>query len=306
MIILIELLFALFHLVVMIALPVAGAVNVVRRSRITGYLFLLVTSSGAGLAGAMWFTGGTRIWGGLAVFATSFLFGTVAGESGRAKQPFSPMAFRVLVFSLTPMAAGIIGYAVMSGPNFYPSILRVMQATLNEAFELQKSRGLVPDEAAFQAVREAQEALLPQRAYMAPGLALAGTAAWIALCLVQLVRFAGVWSREDLFCFRLPEWVMAPALLLGLVTAGFGLTREWDNHYHVAVGYLYFAAVPYLAQGMAVSAVLFRKLGIPVWLTYFAVVTLSPLVLGAGIADLWADFRTRLAKPVTSGGSGDQ
>ncbi len=298
---LLQFLFSILHLVLMVAVPVTAAVNVMRRPRRTGYAFAAVLSVIAGVAGGMWFGVLLLYPGALAAGASAFLLAAAAGEAGRRKEPFSPAASRALFAALVPGAAGLLAGAVVLGTDFYPFIRTLLETTLNEAIELQRSQGLM-DGKILDDLKAEQLAGIASRTYMMPGLLLAGAAGWAALCLIQVARYSGVWTRDDLLAFRLPDWLMIPALALGAVTGVLGLLPEYANHFHVATGFVYFAGALYAMQGLAVTASLFAKLGLPVWLSWFALATLLPVITGVGIMDLWGNFRGRMAR----WGSGDK
>ncbi len=304
MTILFALLVSFVHLVLLVALPVVGAVNVIRRPRRTGYIFLCILSVVAGLAGALGFGAGVGLYAGLTMSAMTFLFGSVAGEYGRRRVPFSEAAFRTLVTAVAPLAFTLAAYAAFAGGDFYPSIRQFMESMITQAIDLQKQQGALDDATlkALEAAAPEQAVFLTTRAYMMPGTLLAAATGWFAICLMQVAKFSGVWTRDDLYNFRLPEWLMVPALLGGLATGAFGLSAVWTNHYHVAMGFLYVGGVLYAAQGVAVTATFFRHLGVPAWLAVFALITLFPAVLAAGVMDMWADFRGRMAKWGTASG----
>ncbi|MEJ2671919.1 MAG: DUF2232 domain-containing protein [Deltaproteobacteria bacterium] len=136
-----------------------------------------------------------------------------------------------------------------------------------------------------------------------PGLMVAnmGLVAWLNVVLArQLCSLIG-WGEPEppLYHWVAPEWLVFP--LLG---AGFLLLVPVTGASFVGLNLLLILGVLYFAQGLAVVATWFHRLGLPRVLRIigYPLMFLNPVffvIITLGLMDLWLDFR-RLHRPKES------
>jgi hypothetical protein len=154
---------------------------------------------------------------------------------------------------------------------------------------------LAPGQGNDQAVMEALLDLLDGWAPFLPG-----QAASAVLLFVLLALFLGRWWQALLFNpggFR-PEFhelrLGRPLALLALGLFGAAVLSGWPPLTNLAL----VLGTLYTVQGIAlIHALVFKLHGSPAWLVLFYLLLaplLSQLVMALGVADAWADFRTRI------------
>lgn len=136
-----------------------------------------------------------------------------------------------------------------------------------------------------------------------PGLMVAnmGLVAWLNVVLARKLFALLGWGEPQppLYQWVAPEWLIFP--LLG---AGFLLLVPVSGVRFVGLNLLLVLAVLYFAQGLAVVATWFHRLGLP-WpfrMIGYPLMFLNPvffLIITLGLMDLWLDFR-RLHRPKES------
>jgi uncharacterized protein YybS (DUF2232 family) len=139
--------------------------------------------------------------------------------------------------------------------------------------------------------------------WVLPGLMVAnmGLVAWLNVVLArQLYALLG-WGEPEppLYQWVAPEWLVFP-----LVGAGFLLLVPVSGIRFVGLNLLLVLAVLYFAQGLAVVATWFHRLGLPRVLRIigYPLMFLNPVfvvIITLGLMDLWLDFR-RLHRPKES------
>jgi uncharacterized protein YybS (DUF2232 family) len=136
-----------------------------------------------------------------------------------------------------------------------------------------------------------------------PGLMIAnmGLMAWLNVVLARQLYFLWGWGEPEAPLYRwvAPEWLIFP--LLG---AGFLLLVPVSGVRFIGLNLLLVLALLYFAQGLAVVATWFHRLGLPRALRIigYPVMFLNPvffLIIILGLMDLWLDFR-RLHRPKDS------
>jgi uncharacterized protein YybS (DUF2232 family) len=133
-----------------------------------------------------------------------------------------------------------------------------------------------------------------------PGLMVVnmGLVAWLNVVLArQLYALLG-WGEPDppLYHWVAPEW-----LIFLLVGAGFTLLVPMTQVRFTSLNLLLILAVLYFAQGLAVVANWFHRLGLPrpLRVVGYPLMFLNPVffvIITLGLIDLWLDFR-RLHRP---------
>jgi uncharacterized protein YybS (DUF2232 family) len=136
-----------------------------------------------------------------------------------------------------------------------------------------------------------------------PGLMVAnmGLVAWLNVVLARQLQALLGWGQPDppLYNWVAPEWLIFP--LLG---AGVLLLVPVTAVRFVGLNLLLVLAVLYFAQGLAVVATWFHRLGLPRALRMigYPLMFLNPVffvIITLGLIDLWLDFR-RLHRPKES------
>ena len=136
-----------------------------------------------------------------------------------------------------------------------------------------------------------------------PGLMIAnmGLVAWLNVVLARQLHVLLGWGEleQPLHHWVAPEWLIFP--LLG---AGFLLLVPVSGARFVGLNLLLVLAVLYFAQGLAVVATWFQRLGLPRVLRMigYPLMFLNPVffvIITLGLMDLWLDFR-RLHRPKES------
>jgi uncharacterized protein YybS (DUF2232 family) len=136
-----------------------------------------------------------------------------------------------------------------------------------------------------------------------PGLMVAnmGLVAWLNVVLARQLRTLFGWGQPDppLYNWVAPEWLIFP-----LVGAGFLMLVPVSGVRFVGLNLLLVLAVLYFAQGLAVVATWFHRLGLPRALRIigYPLMFLNPVffvIITLGLMDLWLDFR-RLHRPKES------
>lgn len=136
-----------------------------------------------------------------------------------------------------------------------------------------------------------------------PGLMIAnmGLVAWLNVVLARQLYFLLGWGEMEppLSRWVAPEWLIFP--LLG---AGFLLLVPVAAVRFVGLNLLLVLALFYFAQGLAVVATWFQRLGLPRVLRIigYPLMFLNPVffvIITLGLMDLWLDFR-RLHRPKES------
>jgi uncharacterized protein YybS (DUF2232 family) len=136
-----------------------------------------------------------------------------------------------------------------------------------------------------------------------PGLMVAnlGLVAWLNVVLVRQLSSLLGWGKPEppLYQWVTPEWLVF--LLLG---TGFLLLAPVSALRFVCQNLLLVLAVLYFAQGLAVVATWFHRLGLPrpLRMIGYPLMFLNPVfvvIITLGLMDLWLDFR-RLHRPKES------
>jgi uncharacterized protein YybS (DUF2232 family) len=136
-----------------------------------------------------------------------------------------------------------------------------------------------------------------------PGLMVAnmGLVAWVNVVLARQLNGLLGWGESEppLSHWVAPEWLIFP--LLG---AGFLLLVPVSGVRFVGLNLLLILAVLYFAQGLAVVATWFQRLGLPrvLRIVGYPLMFLNPVffvIITLGLMDLWLDFR-RLHRPKES------
>jgi uncharacterized protein YybS (DUF2232 family) len=136
-----------------------------------------------------------------------------------------------------------------------------------------------------------------------PGLMVAnlGLVAWLNVVLARQLSFMLGWGAPapPLYHWEAPEW-----LIFTLLGAGFLLLVPVGGVRFVGLNLLLVLAVLYFAQGLAVVATWFHRLGLPRPLRVigYPLMFLNPVffvIIILGLMDLWLDFR-RLHRPKES------
>lgn len=128
-----------------------------------------------------------------------------------------------------------------------------------------------------------------------PGLMVAnlGLVAWLNVVLSRQISSLLGWGAPEapMYYWEAPEW-----LIFGLLGAGFLLLVPVSGVRFVGLNLLLVLAVLYFAQGLAVVATWFHRLGIPQPLRVvgYPLMFLNPVffvIIILGLMDLWLDFR---------------
>lgn len=136
-----------------------------------------------------------------------------------------------------------------------------------------------------------------------PGLMAAnmGLVAWLNVVLARQLGFLLGWGKPEppLYYWVAPEW-----LIFALLGAGFLLLVPVRGVRFLGLNLLLMLAVLYFAQGLAVVATWFHRLGLPRVLRMigYPLMFLNPVffvIITLGLMDLWLDFR-RLHRPKES------
>jgi uncharacterized protein YybS (DUF2232 family) len=136
-----------------------------------------------------------------------------------------------------------------------------------------------------------------------PGLMVAnmGLVAWLNVVLARQLCSLFGWGAPEppLYNWVAPEWLIFP--LLG---AGFLLLVPVSGVRFVGLNLLLVLALLYFAQGLAVVATWFHRLGLPrpLRMIGYPLMFLNPVIfviITLGLIDLWLDFR-RLHRPKES------
>jgi uncharacterized protein YybS (DUF2232 family) len=136
-----------------------------------------------------------------------------------------------------------------------------------------------------------------------PGLMVAnmGLVAWLNVVLVRQLHILLGWGepKPPLYQWEAPEW-----LIFALLAAGFLLLVPVSLVRFVGLNLLLVLALLYFAQGLAVVATWFQRLGLPKALRMigYPLMFLNPVffvIITLGLMDLWLDFR-RLHRPKES------
>jgi uncharacterized protein YybS (DUF2232 family) len=136
-----------------------------------------------------------------------------------------------------------------------------------------------------------------------PGLMIANTGlvAWLNVVLARQLCFLFGWAepKPPLYNWVAPEW-----LIFALLGAGFLVLVPVSAVRYVGLNLLLVLGVLYFAQGLAVVATWFHRLGLPRVLRMigYPLMFLNPLcfvIITLGLIDLWLDFR-RLHQPKES------
>jgi uncharacterized protein YybS (DUF2232 family) len=133
-----------------------------------------------------------------------------------------------------------------------------------------------------------------------PGLLIVNTGlvAWLNVVLARQLCFLLGWAEPTppLYSWVAPEWLIFP-----LLAAGFILLVPVSAIRFVGLNLLLVLGVLYFAQGLAVVATWFHRLGLPKALRMigYPLMFLNPVcfvIITLGLLDLWLDFR-RLHRP---------
>jgi uncharacterized protein YybS (DUF2232 family) len=133
-----------------------------------------------------------------------------------------------------------------------------------------------------------------------PGLMIVnmGMVAWLNVVLARHVYALLGWGEPEppLYHWVAPEWLIFPVL-----GAGFLLLVPLPGMRFVGLNLLLVLAVLYFAQGLAVVATWFQRLGLPrpLRVVGYPLMFLNPVffvIITLGLMDLWLDFR-RLHRP---------
>ncbi len=136
-----------------------------------------------------------------------------------------------------------------------------------------------------------------------PGLMVAnmGLVAWLNVVLARQLHFLLGWGepKPPLYQWVAPEW-----LIFALLGSGFLLLVPVSEVRSVGLNVLLVLALLYFAQGLAVVATWFQRLGLPKALRIigYPLMFLNPVffvIITLGLMDLWLDFR-RLHRPKES------
>jgi uncharacterized protein YybS (DUF2232 family) len=136
-----------------------------------------------------------------------------------------------------------------------------------------------------------------------PGLMVAnlGLVAWVNVLLARQLYFLLGWGEPEppLYSWVAPEW-----LVFALLGAGFLVLLPVGGVRTVGLNLLLVLGLLYFAQGLAVVATWFHRLGLPRALRIigYPLMFLNPvffLIITLGLLDLWLDFR-RLQRPKES------
>lgn len=207
---------------------------------------------------------------------------------------------------LTVLALNVLALLIFLGQAFYlglapqellaekiAEILANIGKVLGDAGAA--SGALIPD-----VVSTDLQALLER---LLPGLMVAnmGLVAWLNVVLARQLHILLGWGepKPPLYQWVAPEW-----LIFALLGAGFLLLVPVSEVRFVGLNLLLVLALLYFAQGLAVVATWFQRLGLPKALRIigYPLMFLNPVffvIITLGLMDLWLDFR-RLHRPKES------
>jgi len=207
---------------------------------------------------------------------------------------------------LTVAALNILALLIFLGQAFYVGIspqellaqktAEIMETVAKILGDAGGSGGILIPGVASADVKILLERLLP-------GLVVAnlGMVAWLNVVLARQLYFLWGWGNPEppLYHWTAPEW-----LIFALVGAGFLVLIPVTGTRFVGLNLLLVLAVIYFAQGVAVVANWFHRLGLPRALRIigYPLMFLNPVffvIITLGLMDLWLDFR-RLHRPKES------
>ncbi len=296
----VQTLLSLLYLMALVGVPSMAALVAIRRPGAKGLLVAGALAFVEGVLGGLLAGGTPGPLSGLLLAVLTLVFAAGMGIGARRGSGFNRTVYRTVLAVIAPLVVLSAAVAVAEGRGAVGRVEHVFGLALDEWFRLERERGLI-DAGTLDEFEKLQRQSLHVDALMAPGMLLALVLAWIVVCTVQVARYARVWKREEVLDFRWPDWLIVPALLLGLVAGGLGVSRAGGDAYYVILGFVYAFAVPYFAQGLAVVSTFFALVRASVWIAVLCAVTLFPAVLGLGVLDLWVDFRARLKRRFKDG-----
>lgn len=279
-------------------IPVPLILVYLQRGKTTG----LITITGVSLA--LLFLLGPQL-----AIAFVTVYGIMAATMAEATRLSVPFEKTILFSALAPaVLTGIVVLVGMSGGGESPVqyLENALKEEAKDYLEVLKNSGESPE--SLEAFREFMDRATPVLARIFPVFILGGSLVG-ALINFLTVRFLWLrfYSRQyfegvDVTRFMIPDvlvWVLIGSI--GSLFMGAGLIRILGMNMAFIAVFLYFF------QGLAVVAHVLKTKKLPawVWVIVFGLILLNPmfmgLVIGAGLFDIWVDFRKiRAALPPDS------
>jgi len=279
-------------------IPVPLILVYLQRGKISG----LVTITGVALV--LLFLVGPQL-------AIAFIsaYGIMAATMAEATRLSVPFDKTILFGALAPaVLTGLLVLVGMSGEGESP--VQFLEKALKEEaegyLEILKKSGESPE--SLKSFNDFMERATPLLARIFPAFLLVSSLVGAVINFLA-VRFLWLrfYSRKyfegvDIARFMLPDvlvWVLISSI--GSLMMGMGLIRTLGMNFAFVSLFLYFF------QGLAVVAHILKAKSFPawVWVIVFGLILLNPmfmgLVIGAGLFDIWADFRKiRVTAPPAS------
>ena len=275
------------------------------------YYFLGVYGQKRGtviIAWALGITSCMTLWAGtlagllfsLTLLPVGFILARADRENESAQRAgIQSVGYLVLVWLVT---GWLVGMATQTNP--YLDLRQSLDKGFEATFALYRDSGHFPADD-LEAIKAFIDQLRVQVARLFPALLLTSI-----ICTVWLNMVVGQWllkrkdpsrtNREDLKNWRLPELLVWPVILTGIMLL---VPNERLNTLGLNVGLV--LLVLYLSQGLAIVSSMMQKWSLPMAvraITYsllFLQVYGIGFVAALGLADVWVDFRKpRLKKDV--------